>query len=567
MQSQEDLEALRHELALAQELMRLRGSPTAAGQHLEDLEEDAGPQSSSSPTSAVYDCYTAASQARVETPLGRKGEWPDRANLPASNEPQNEAYADGVAYHRPTLDSGLFSEGVSLDDMPTPQQDRCQENQYNSAEPPLPAEDLTLARAKALIQITLQEIQPDTPMLQSSCVGRLRQECDAARARIKANVASLGSAAQGVRCLESLAAEVEHALSRVRHARSSRWADLAVCEMRLKLLAEKDWLGSAARSATTKSKGRLKPDRQALLEAIEMEQQALLQSRRELTSLETETSLMLKALAEARSEVSRQAAESRTAMRSDHTALVQAHQAATPRQSSKGAVICGPSRSPIVRHSSGKRIAVAKGGKADDGSDFINQRLQMMQSEVLQLCDKCSAVIQYTDKECSQAAQASRDNMAKCSLELQVHRKKFEVQLKELDYAISSAEFTSVQANRAKQKPVESDSSTGARAERASVLLHELRTTRRHLNSLLRRSIQDCQLVEACRKVSPSMAAATPGGVGAHSSMQPQKRRPSSAGGPGNLRGATEDHCGGGTTTRQGLCWLSWYVFTAKECK
>ncbi|CAE8661772.1 unnamed protein product, partial [Polarella glacialis] len=328
MMSMQDLESLRAELALAQELVR---RPSGTGAPVQPATSPHVGRPVDHLCSAGLD---SASIGRDEDAAPLLGDHiiseVGLGGLDRTQPSSNLRLADMRRSFPAERDD--FYEDFGLDEMPTPTQKELsregKERVATSSWTPgnrraLAAEDVTLARAKALTQMALEELRPsEQRSTDSSHVGRLRQECAAARGRIQGNLASLGKAVEGVRALEGCSAEVEDAQSRLRHARSSRWGELAVCERRLEILGEQDWIAGGG-SSGSKSCGGAPGGRQALLEALEMERQALLQSRRELSALEEEMGCFLEALAEGRAQLGKQAAERRGAMKSDHAALVQ----------------------------------------------------------------------------------------------------------------------------------------------------------------------------------------------------------------------------------------------------
>eukprot|EP00931_Biecheleriopsis_adriatica_P119236 TRINITY_DN94484_c0_g1_i1.p1 TRINITY_DN94484_c0_g1~~TRINITY_DN94484_c0_g1_i1.p1 ORF type:complete len:594 (-),score=119.29 TRINITY_DN94484_c0_g1_i1:121-1902(-) len=384
------------------------------------------------------------------------------------------------------------------------------------------AEEATLMRARALSQMVLELEAPRAPQQDSTAshVNRLREECAAARARIQSKVATVTKASEAVRTLEGHAADIEDAQSRLRHARSSRWSELVVCDRRLELLSDPSWLGGGcsheAHDQAQASASRL---RQSLVECLEIERKALLLSRRELTTMEQQLYNMQAFVSSTQTELGKHSFACRAAMRSDHATLTQT---LLSRE-----------------HTEAAKTPVATDGI--HGWDIWTQRLASLRGEAVQLCEQTSVLIQWTDLECGKAGQAFRAQLARCVAEEEGRKRQLEAQLKDLEYAVSSTECTLKRYSRKGHDP---SSAKSQKAERAKVLLHELRVTHRHLQGLVRRSLRDLQVVEACRRVTAAGAAATPRGArnGLGAPVR-RPRRPSSAGyhkGLGRSRSAAD---------------------------
>ena len=128
------------------------------------------------------------------------------------------------------------------------------------ASQPLPAPGATLLRAKALTQLAMDDAKKaqSSTATQTSHVQRLREECQAFKGRIRRSVSSVSKAFEVTRSLEGYLVHYEDAKSRVRHAKSARQQDLAVCQRRLEIVQGLEMEG--------------KKSRRALLEALQFEQ-------------------------------------------------------------------------------------------------------------------------------------------------------------------------------------------------------------------------------------------------------------------------------------------------------
>ena len=346
----------------------------------------------------------------------------------------------------------------------------------------LPAGSVTLARARALSQMAMEDLsKPAEARADSSYVQKLREECAAATSRIQANVSSVAKLSGACRALEAQLRDVEDARSRVRHARNLRSTDVSVCQRRLELLQDLDWVGASAsaegrpaQGTTSSSDGVPETAQKNLMEALEVEQEALLLMRRELDVLDDEMVAASAGLVELHACLKQEMAQRRAAVRQDS--------AAKRKQESDGTYM-----------------------SVGDSWRFWVKRVKAAQMEAQQLCQKASSTIQYTDLECSKAQRSAQECLSQCSSEQRELRRRFDTQLKDVEFAMSCAEWTLKKPeNRSKTAHGEATN-----VQRSNVLLHELSTTQKNLRCLVRQCKRDLQILEACRNVSPANIGAT----------------------------------------------------------
>lgn len=354
---------------------------------------------------------------------------------------------------------------------------RDHEDKGPAAAAPLPSGSATLRRAKALSKIALDESTKGNSRRasQASHVQKLREECQAARTRIQVNVSSVSKAFETARSLEGYLVHIEDSKNRVKHARNARWADLEVCQERLQILSNLDW--SEFESASVEGlehMDRIPRDRglrRSLAEALEIEQEALLLLRRELGSLLTYHTTVAEVAAELRGKLQQEASQRRAAMRKDHVALTQ------------------PGEGQEVQDF-----------KAFDEGNFWVKKARSLEDSAQQLMQKSVSTIQWTDVECAKASHRVQECLSRCSEEDQLLRWRYDAQLKDVDFAISCADWT---VNKPGNKSMQGSDPNFSQVQRANVLLHELNASKRHLKSLVRKCKRDLQILEACRNTTP----------------------------------------------------------------
>ena len=199
------------------------------------------------------------------------------------------------------------------------------------AAPAAPDAPAAMLRAKVLAKMAMEDLRPETPSrsLAASHVQKLREECQAARSRIQANVSSVSKVFEITRSLESHIVSLEDCKNRVKQKRNSRWSDLAVCQKRLDMLGKLDWFHESkpekAGSKSGKAPVSKSPhvSRGNLVEALEIEQEALLVLRRELGSWLLEVDPLMGVIVDLRKRLQQEASDRRAAMRKDHVTLTQ----------------------------------------------------------------------------------------------------------------------------------------------------------------------------------------------------------------------------------------------------
>jgi len=339
----------------------------------------------------------------------------------------------------------------------------------------LPSRAATLARARALSQMAMEDLHKPEARVESSHVQKLREECAAAQSRIQTNVASVAKISDASRALEAQLVDIEDARSRVRHARSIRWADLAVCEKRLELLHDLDWVGSGKASDRSLESGAPGASQKTLIEALELEQEAHLIMRRELGLLEDDLAAASEGLLELRTRLKKETSKRRAAVRQD----------------------------TAVKHGRSEEESYVTGS---DSCHFWIKRVKAAQLDAQEACQRTSITIQCTDVACAKAQRQVQDSLQLCAGEQRELRRQFDTQLKDVEFAISCAEWT---LNKPESRSKAShEPGVQRQVQRSTVLLHELATTQKNLRCLARQSKRDLQIIEGCRNVTPSNVSA-----------------------------------------------------------
>ena len=350
----------------------------------------------------------------------------------------------------------------------------------------LPAGGVTLARARALSQMAMEDLsKPAEARVDASYVQKLREECQAANSRIQANVSSVAKISGACKVLEAQHVDVEDAKSRVRHARNIRSADISVCRRRLELLQDLDWVGAAAsadKEGATSARSSETPapetSHKNLMEALEVEQEALLLMRRELDLQEEDLSQAAEQLLDLHGCLKKEMAQRCAALRQDSAA-----KRGSGETSASGYMSVG------------------------DSWKFWAKRVKAAQVDAQHLCKKASSTIQYTDLECAKAQRSTQDCLAQCSSDQRELRRRFDTQLKDVEFAMSCAEWT---LNKPENRSKARSQTEATQVQRSNVLLHELSTTQKNLRCLSRQCKRDLQVLEACRNVTTANVAARP---------------------------------------------------------
>ena len=350
----------------------------------------------------------------------------------------------------------------------------------------LPAGGATLARARALSQMAMEDLsKPAEARADSSYVQKLREECAAANSRIQANVSSVAKLSGACRALEAQHVDVEDVRGRVRHARNIRSADISVCKRRLQLLQDLEWVGASASAegkvaegaSTAGSEGVPETSQKNLMEALEVEEEALLLMRRELDLLDGDLVAASEGLQELHACLKKEMAQRRAAVRQDSAA----------KRGSQDAEGAGYGYMSV-----------------GDSWRFWAKRVKAAQVEAQHLCQKAASTIQYTDLECTKAQRSAQDCLTQCSSEQRELRRRFDTQLKDVEFAMSCAEWT---LNKPENRSKAQAHGEATHVQRSNVLLHELSTTQKNLRCLVRQCKRDLQILEACRNVTPANVA------------------------------------------------------------
>ncbi|CAE7270204.1 unnamed protein product, partial [Symbiodinium sp. KB8] len=142
-----------------------------------------------------------------------------------------------------------------------------------------------------------------------------------------------------------------------------------------------------------------------------------------------------------------------------------------------------------------------------DSWKFWAKRVKAAQVDAQHLCKKASSTIQYTDLECAKAQRSTQDCLAQCSSDQRELRRRFDTQLKDVEFAMSCAEWT---LNKPENRSKARSQTEATQVQRSNVLLHELSTTQKNLRCLSRQCKRDLQVLEACRNVTTANVAARP---------------------------------------------------------
>jgi len=380
----------------------------------------------------------------------------------------------------PASPSAASTTWDSLPDAATPVPDEVREgkrDEENSS--PLPAGAATMLRAKTLAQMAMDDLR-DTETRRSSNtshVQRLREECQVARSRIQQNVSSVSKVFEIIRSLESYLVNLEDCKTRVKQAHNARWADLSVCEKRLELLSKLDWFEKPSEQKSGKTGVSKVPSSQGsgvsrgnLMEALEFQREALLLLRRELASLLCEFDPIIELTVDLRKRLQQEASERRAVMRKDHATLTQQE---------------------------GSEQENLSGARSFDDGHFWAKKAKSLEDSAQQLLQRAISTVQCTDLECSQANESVSQSLARCSAEEQRMRRQYDAQLRDVNFAISCAEWTVNKPEHRRQ------AQEAPQVQRASVLLHELNATKKQLKILVRKCKRDLQILENCRNTTP----------------------------------------------------------------
>lgn len=383
----------------------------------------------------------------------------------------------------PTSPSAASTTWDSLPDVATPVPDEVREekrDEENSS--PLPAGAATMLRAKTLAQMAMDDLRETETRRSSNAshVQRLREECQVARSRIQQNVSSVSKVFEIIRSLESYLVNLEDCKSRVKQARNARWADLSVCQKRLELLSKLDWFEKPSSEQKSGKTGVSKvPSSQSsgvsrgnLMEALEFEREALLLLRRELASLLCEFDPIIELTVDLRKRLQQEASERRAVMRKDHATLTQQE---------------------------GSEQENVSGARSFDDGHFWAKKAKSLEDSAQQLLQRAISTLQCTDLECCQANQSVLQSLARCSAEEQRMRRQYDAQLRDVNFAMSCAEWTKNKPEHRRKTAQEGC----PQAQRAGVLLHELSATKKQLKILVRKCKRDLQILENCRNTTP----------------------------------------------------------------
>ena len=366
----------------------------------------------------------------------------------------------------------------SLPDAATPVPDEVRGKRDEENSSPLPAGAATMHRAKTLAQMAMDDLR-DTPSRSSNAshVQKLREECQVARSRIQQNVSSVSKVFEIIRSLESYLVNLEDCKTRVKQARNARWADLSVCQKRLELLSKLDWFEKPSSERKSGKTGVKVPSSQSsgvsrgnLMEALEFQREALLLLRRELASLLCEFDPIIELTVDLRKRLQQEASQRRAAMRKDHATVTQQE---------------------------GSEQEDLSGARSFDDGHFWAKKAKSLEDSAQQLLQRAISTVQCTDLECCQANHSVSQSLARCSAEEQRLRRQYDAQLRDVNFAMSCAEWT---INKPEHRR---GAQEAPQVQRASVLLHELNATKKQLKILVRKCKRDLQILENCRNTTP----------------------------------------------------------------
>lgn len=208
------------------------------------------------------------------------------------------------------------------------------------------------------------------------------------------------------------------------------------------------------------------------MEALEFEREALLLLRRELASLLCEFDPIIELTVDLRKRLQQEASERRAVMRKDHATLTQQE---------------------------GSEQENVSGARSFDDGHFWAKKAKSLEDSAQQLLQRAISTLQCTDLECCQANQSVLQSLARCSAEEQRMRRQYDAQLRDVNFAMSCAEWTKNKPEHRRKTAQEGC----PQAQRAGVLLHELSATKKQLKILVRKCKRDLQILENCRNTTP----------------------------------------------------------------
>lgn len=315
----------------------------------------------------------------------------------------------------------------------------------------------------------------------------------AVQTRIKENTAASRAAESCVRSLDDTVKETGLWITKLHHERYKQFAALSVCERRLQL-----------REGNPPELGK-----DALQEALELEQKVLNLARKDFLSMETEVKQVVADLDVIRAQLSRDAARRRLAVEADRAVLVTVALASTV---APGAVAIPSAGVESQAQGEPSSPASGNGHAAPDPGSIKESRLLCLTSVQLEdhaahLRKKAKSSIIRCRDECDRAVKRVMTRLPKLTEQTLEVTKQLITQGKEVDYTLVSAQ-RSLSAN---QKFLDAkDRKQGATYQAAENMMAELRRSRSQLSHDLRVKTILLATSEACRKVTPQTASSPP---------------------------------------------------------
>lgn len=308
---------------------------------------------------------------------------------------------------------------------------------------------------------------------------QLEGQKEVVMARIKENQIQCKASEICVRSIDDVYKDTALWITKLHHERYKQYAALQVCQRRLELRE-------------------LNPPELAqdsLQEALEIEQVTLNRARKDFQAQEVEVKQVVDDMAAVRVELSADAAHRRLAVTEDRAVLVNIAMAGAVAPGARACAAAGAEVDPETKECSLRN------------SRLLCQKSQQLEEIAAQVRGRSRAVIIRVRDECTQAVNRVEKRLTKRVEDTMTVTKQLIGQGKEVDYTIIAAE-RSLNAN--KKFIDKKDRNQGATFNAGENFLDQLKRSRRELSHDLRQKTILLNTSEACRKVTPQVAASPP---------------------------------------------------------
>lgn len=294
-------------------------------------------------------------------------------------------------------------------------------------------------------------------------LAKLREKATACVEVVKSSEECVGHVREMLR-------QLGQCLRQLQHTRYAQFAELKVCEHRLRLR-----LGGPPEE--------LVQDRTQ--KALYSQQLCINGARDELLSLEREVRKALEIIGELRSDLSADAASQR-------------HQAENFRAS-----VAVVQNATTFAGLDGK---LELEGTAGNINQEVLDRARALLDEASRLAERCGEVVYRTGEQCTRAKARAEDFLAKRTLESESAAKALRRQAQEVDYTIDVAERSLEKTS--KRLHGREKACRVANLDKTQFMLQELRDTRQQIKTEIHRKFEMQRIDESCRKVTTQAASA-----------------------------------------------------------